>query len=291
MISNKRQLLTNETGTRMLSAMAEKSTIGRVGRKVKIAAGLFWADYGNLAGCVRELEQGGADWIHIEMRDGKYMDFAAPRGGIDILDGIRPHTDLEIEVQLQMMRPTIDLYRQLHDLGANLISLPIETTGEMLIQHLLFIKETLGLKIGVWAWQGTPIVAFEQYLPFVDILEYESKAPFWKATSGAQSPHTVDEIMITNIRRLHEMIVDAGRESSVELMEDGGLNAGNAARFVEVGMTVGEFSSPLMKGPKGKFKPGNGEIRHAVEELRAALDAAAGAYRSDSGLKPGSPKA
>ena len=270
--------------------MAQSSSVGKVGRKVKIAAGLFWADYGNLAGCVKELEEGGADWIHIEMRDGKYMDFAAPRGGIDILDGIRPHTDLEIEVQLQMMRPTIDLYRQLHDLGANLISLPIETTGEMLMQHLLFIKETLGLAVGVWAWQGTPIVAFEQYLPFVDILEYESKAPFWKATTGAQSPHTVDEIMFTNLRRLHRMIAEAEREQSVDLMEDGGLNAENVGRFVEAGMTVGEFSSPLMKGPNGKFKPGNGDIRRAVEKLRATLDGSAAAYRTDVGLKSDSPE-
>jgi ribulose-phosphate 3-epimerase len=167
--------------------MAIKEKIGRVARQAKIAAGLFWADYGYLGATVEEFEAGGADWVHIEMRDGKYMDFAAPRGGIDILDGIRPRTSLEIEVQLQMMRPSFDLFRQLKDLGANLISLPIETTGEMLMQQVVFVKETLELKVGVWAWQGTPIVAFEQYVPFVDIMEYECKAPFWKPTSGASS--------------------------------------------------------------------------------------------------------
>ncbi len=265
--------------------MARKTTIGEIGSNVKIAAGLFWADYSNLGATVNELEAGGADWIHIEMRDGKYMDFSAPRGGIDILDGIRPHTELEIEVQLQVMRPSVDLYRQLADLGADLISLPIETTGEMLIQHVLFIKETLGLKVGVWAWQGTPIVAFEQYVPFVDIMEYESKAPFWKPTAGAASPHTLDEIMFDNIARMHDMIVRSGRESEVELMEDGGLNAGNVERYVKEGMTVGEFSSPLMKGPHGKFKPGSGEITEAVKKLRSSLDAAAGKYRSEKGLK------
>ena len=178
--------------------MVTKEKIGRVARQAKIAAGLFWADYGYLGATVEEFEAGGADWVHIEMRDGKYMDFAAPRGGIDILDGIRPRTSLEIEVQLQMMRPSFDLFRQLKDLGANLISLPIETTGEMLMQQVVFVKETLELKVGVWAWQGTPIVAFEQYVPFVDILEYECKAPFWKPTSGAKSPHTVDPIMYDN---------------------------------------------------------------------------------------------
>lgn len=260
--------------------MSTESKIGSVTERVKIAAGLFWADYANLGGVVRELEEGGADWIHVEMRDGKYMDFAAPRGGIDIIEGIRPHTSLEIEVQLQMMRPTVDLYRQLKEVGADLISLPIETTGEMLVQHVLFIKETLELKVGVWAWQGTPIGSFEQYVPLVDIVEYESKAPFWKKTSGAKSPHSLDPIMFENIKRLHTMLVDAGVESSVDLMEDGGLNADNVDRFVEMGMTVGEFSSPLMKGPNGRFKPGDGNIATEVRKLRESLDRAAARHRT-----------
>jgi ribulose-phosphate 3-epimerase len=259
--------------------------IGIAGKDTKIAAGLFWADYGNLAATVKELEAGGADWIHIEMRDGKYMDFSAPRGGIDILEGIRRHTNLEIEVQLQMMRPNFDLLRQLKDQGANLISLPIETTGEMLMQQVLFVKETLELKVGVWAWQGTPIVSFEQYIPFVDIIEYESKAPFWKPTSGAASPHTMDPIMLDNISRMHEMIVKAGREGNLDLMEDGGLNRKNVSDFIARGMTVGEFSSPLMKGPQGRFEPGAGDITKAVRELKATMDEASSRYRSNQGLK------
>jgi len=257
--------------------MEKTSKIGVVGKQAKIAAGLFWADYSALGETVKELETGGADWIHIEMRDGKYMDFAAPRGGIDVLDGIRRHTSLEIEIQLQMMRPSFDLFRQLKDLGADLISIPIETTGEMLMQQVIYVKDTLELKVGVWAWQGTPLIAFEQYLPFVDIIEYESKAPFWKPTSGAASPHSIDPIMFSNIRRLHDMIVAAGREAEVDLMEDGGLNVDNVAEFVAAGMTVGEFSSPLLKGKGGKFRPGAGDIAAAVRNLRTRLGTASAA--------------
>jgi ribulose-phosphate 3-epimerase len=262
-----------------------ESKIGRVGARTKIAAGLFWSDYGNLSATVKELEAGGADWIHIEMRDGKYMDFAAPRGGIDILEGIRRHTGLEIEVQLQMVRPTFDLFRQLKDQGADLITIPIETTGEMLMQQVLFVKETLGLKVGVWAWQGTPISSFEQYIPFVDIIEYESKAPFWKPTTGSASPHTMDPIMVDNIRRMHEMIVAAGREHDLDLMEDGGLNRGNVGDFIQVGMTVGEFSSPLMKGAQGRFEPGAGDITKATTDLKQTMDQWSAKYRTEKGLR------
>ena len=62
------------------------------------------------------------------------------------------------------------------------------------------------------------------------------------------------------MRKLHEMVVAHGLEQRVDLMMDGGLNAANVVWFVQAGMTVGEFSSPLLEGPQGKFAPGTGEI-------------------------------
>ena len=72
------------------------------------------------------------------------------------------------------------------------------------------------------------------------------------------------------------MLVEGGLQDRVELMEDGGLNADNVEQFVRAGMTVGEFSSPLFKGPEGRYKAGTGEIGRAVKRLRSALDRASG---------------
>ncbi len=262
-------------------------TIGKIGRRAKIAAGLFWADYSVLGAQVRDLEEAGVDWLHVEVRDGKYMDFGMPRGGFDILEGVRKSTSLEIEAQLQMVRPSFDVFNQLADLGVDLISLPIETTGETLMQNITYVKEKLELKVGVWAWQGCPVVFFEQYIhPYVDIIEYESRAPFWVKPQAGKSPHTIDPIVLASVRRLHEMIAAAGMEGRIELMEDGGLNAGNVAEFIEAGMTVGEFSSPLLKGPEGKLVPGTGDIQAAVKKLRGVMDEASERWRDERGLKP-----
>ncbi len=249
-------------------------SIGTITQKSKIAAGLFWADYSVLGAQIQELDSAGVDWFHVEVRDGSYMNFGMPRGGFDILEAVRKSTTREIEAQLQMVRPSFDVFRQLADLGVNLITLPIETMGEMTMQAITFIKDELGLKAGVWAWQGTPINAFEQYIvPFVDIIEYETRAHFWVKEAG-KSPHDTDPIMLDNILRMHNMIADAGLENSMELMVDGGLNSGNVVNYIKVGMTVGEFSSPLLKGPNGKFVPGTGQIESAVKKLRAAMDGA-----------------
>jgi len=65
---------------------------------------------------------------------------------------------------------------------------------------------------------------------------------------------------------------------------DGGLNKENVAKFVRAGMTVGEFSSPFLKGPQGKFVPGIGDITQAVQTIRLALDQASESYRTEQGL-------
>lgn len=260
------------------------NTIGKVSQQCKIAAGLFWADYSVLGAQVKDLEEAGVDWLHIEVRDGKYMDFGMPRGGFDIIEGVRKSSSLEIEAQLQMHRPSFDVFDQLKDLGVNLISLPIETTYEKIFQDITYIKEKLELKVGVWAWQGVPAIAFEQFIhPYVDIIEYECRAPFWVKPVAGKSPHTIDPIVVQTVHKLHQMIKEAGMEDRIELMEDGGLNAGNVSDFIEVGMTVGEFSSPLLKGPNGKLQPGTGDIKAAVDKLRKVMTEASDKYRTADG--------
>lgn len=261
-----------------------KKPIGQIGKRVKIAAGLFWADYSVLGRQVQELTEGGVDWLHIEVRDGTYMQFGLPRGGVDIVEATRASTSLPVEAQLQMYRPTQEHLRQLAEAGATLISLPIETTGETIIEHIMFIKE-LGLQVGVWGWEGIPLVFFDPLIPYVDIIEYETWYPFWKAPQAGRSPHVVNPLFLPYMRKLHDMIVAHDLEQQVDLMMDGGLNAANAAQFVQAGMTVGEFSSPILKGPKGKFAPGTGEIAAAVQGVREALDKASDMYRTEAGLK------
>jgi pentose-5-phosphate-3-epimerase len=60
------------------------SAVGKPGKKVKIAAGLFWNDY-SILGQVKEFSESGENWIQIEVRDGIFKQLGMPRGGIDII--------------------------------------------------------------------------------------------------------------------------------------------------------------------------------------------------------------
>jgi hypothetical protein len=152
-----------------------------------------------------------------------------------------------------------------------------------MIQNITFIKE-LGLKAGVWGWQGVPTLFFDQCIPFVDIIEYECRYPYWgPVKEGGRSPHVIDPIIHESVSELYGMLKERGREKEVDLMEEGGLNTGNLESFVSRGMNVGEFSSPLLKGTEGKLKPGSGKIQAAAADLRAFLDGLAVKYRNDDG--------
>jgi pentose-5-phosphate-3-epimerase len=120
----------------------------------------------------------------------------------------------------------------------------------------------------------------ESVLSLVDIIEYESRAPFWMQSKPGNRAHAVDATVIESISALHQMLVRRGLENRIEVMADGGLNASNVGPYVRAGMTAGEFSSPLLQGPIGKFRAGTGQIAAAARHLRRTLDDALAGHPS-----------
>lgn len=190
---------------------------------VKIAPSILSADFARLGDQVREAEEAGADWMHVDVMDGHFVPNITI--GPLIVAAIRPVTNLPLDVHLMIEKPE----RYLADFakaGADFLTVQVETCPHLhrTIQH---IKE-LGVKAGVTLNPATPLVMIEDILPLIDLALIMSVNPGF----GGQSyiPSSTEKI-----KKLRHMLDAIG--SSAELQVDGGVKASNVAEVVAAGAT------------------------------------------------------
>jgi ribulose-phosphate 3-epimerase len=192
--------------------------------ELKIAPSILSSDFARLSEQVRELEQGGADWVHVDVMDGHFVPNLTI--GPPIVAAIRPLTRLPLDVHLMIEQPD----RLLGDFaraGADSLTVHVETCAH-LHRTVQAIKE-LGLRAGVTLNPATPLTSLEEILPYVDLVLVMSVNPGF----GGQEYIPTST---AKVRRLRGMLAAAG--SAAELQVDGGVKAENAAVVVEAGATV-----------------------------------------------------
>lgn len=191
---------------------------------VKIAPSILSADFSRLGEHVREAEEGGADWLHVDVMDGHFVPNITI--GPMIVAAVRPITKLPLDVHLMIENPD----RYLADFvkaGADLITVQVETCPH-LHRTIQSIKE-LGVKAGVTLNPATSLSTVEEILPYIDLALIMSVNPGF----GGQSYIPTSTAKIRNLSRMLNSI-----ESTAELQVDGGVKADNAAEVVGAGATV-----------------------------------------------------
>ncbi len=91
---------------------------------VKIAPSILSADFARLGEQIREADEGGADWIHVDVMDGHFvpnLTFGPP-----VIKAVRGVTNLTFDVHLMIERPELSL-QQYVDAGADRITVHVET--------------------------------------------------------------------------------------------------------------------------------------------------------------------
>ena len=187
---------------------------------IKIAPSILSADFAAMGEAVVNLEQWGADYVHVDVMDGTFVPNIS--FGQELVRALRKRTELPLDVHLMVDRP--ERYTaEFVQAGADIVTVHAEATVHL--QRTLAGIRQAGAKAGVVLNPATSLTALEYVLDDVDMVLLMSVNPGF----GGQS---FIPAVLGKIRRLREMAPD------LDIEVDGGVGPKNIAPVLEAGANV-----------------------------------------------------
>lgn len=214
---------------------------------VKIAPSILAADFSRLGDEVRAVEDAGADWIHVDVMDGRFVPNITI--GPLVVEALRKVTKLPLDVHL-MIEDADRYVGEFASAGADIISVHAEACPH-LHRTIQLIKES-GAHAGVVLNPATTLFALDEIIEQVDLVLLMSVNPGF----GGQE-------FIGSVLSKIELLCNTLSESKVELdvQVDGGVKPSNAARIKQAGANVLVAGSAIF---------GSDDYQKAIEDLRNA---------------------
>ncbi|SLK38218.1 Ribulose-phosphate 3-epimerase [Mycobacteroides abscessus subsp. abscessus] len=202
---------------------------------IKVAPSILSANFAKLGEEVKDVELGGADYIHVDVMDGHFVPNITI--GPLIVEAIRPVTSLPLDVHLMIENP--DSYiPQFAKAGADIITVHVEACRH-LHRTIQLIKEN-GVKAGVVLNPSTPVEMIKHIIEDIDMVLLMTVNPGF----GGQAfiPNVLPKIR--EVRQLADQL-----NPSLEIEVDGGINAETAVLVKEAGANVLVAGSFIYNNP------------------------------------------
>lgn len=194
-------------------------------RNLYLAPSLLSADFSRLGDDIKMLENGGADFLHVDVMDGHFVPNISI--GPVVIETLRRITDLPLDCHLMISDP--DLYLEAFaNAGATYITVHVEAALH-LYRTVQQIKK-LGCKAGVTLNPATSLSVLEEILPHVDMVLLMSVEPGFGGQSFIPS-------LYRRARTLRNMLDEAGRADCL-IEADGGIKLDNIRDVFEAGVDV-----------------------------------------------------
>lgn len=218
----------------------------REGRGVRIAASILSADFANLGAAVGAAERGGAEMIHVDVMDGRFVP-PITMGPI-VVEALRRVTTLPLDVHLMVVEPERHIEAFAHA-GAASIAVHLEATPHP--HRALAHIRAQGVQAGIALNPGTPPDACAS---LADVLDYV----LIMSVNPGYSGQTFIAGVLPKIGRVRTLLGDRPLWIAI----DGGISPQTAASAVAAGADVLIAASTIFDAPDG--------IEAAAARLRAA---------------------
>lgn len=193
-------------------------------KTVKIAPSILAADYTRLGEQLQAAEAAGADYIHVDVMDGRFVPNITI--GPLIVRAARRATGLPLDVHLMIEEPErhIDAFAKA---GADILTVHPEATPH--VHRALEQIKRLNMLAGIALNPGTPVAAAEEVLAEVDLVLVMSVDPGFGGQEFIAG-------VLPKVRRLRRLLDE--KQLRAELEMDGGITAETAPACVEAGARV-----------------------------------------------------